>query len=397
MPKTTVAKHSSGIQVVYVGQDFPAHITKSIMLVGPTPREGHVSSWRPEAIQILKNLGYDGVVFVPEGEHNTWTTSYEMQIETEERMLHTADCIVCWVPRELVTMPAFTTNDEYGTWKYSGKVVFGAPEGAAKVRYQQYYANKLSIPSHLTLESTLVSAMERLGAGALREGGECQVPLYIWQTPSFQQWYKNLRQAGNRLDGARVEWTFRVGKNRSLVFFWALHVDIYVASEDRHKTNEVVIARPDIATVVAYRRGDTLSDTDIVLIKEFRSPVSNSRGFVYEVPGGSSFKPGDNPRQLAANECSEETGLVIATERMCQHDSRQLIATLSVHHAHLFSVELTEREINELRAAEGVAHGIEEDTERTYVEVKKLSEIMRADSGLDWSMLGMILSVVSRQ
>lgn len=384
------------MQVVYVGQEFPARITKSIMLVGPTPRAAHVPSWRPEAIRILEMLGYDGVVFVPEGEHNIWNSTYEKQVETEERMLNTADCIVCWVPRELSTMPALTTNDEYGTWKYSGKVVFGAPEGAAKVRYQQYYANKLSIPSHTTLEATLASAVERLGAGALREGGERNVPLYIWQTPSFQQWYKNLRQAGNRLDGARVEWTFRVGKNRSFVFFWVLHVDVYIACEDRHKTNEVVIARPDIAAVVAYRPADTLLDTDVVLIKEFRSPVSNSKGFVYEIPGGSSFKPGGNPRQLAADECGEETGLTIDAARMRQHDSRQLVATLSAHHAHLFSVELTEQEVGELRAMDGVAHGVEEDTERTYVEVKKLSEIMQADSGVDWSMLGMILSVVSQ-
>lgn len=396
MQQPVVTKQLSSMQVVYVGQEFPAHITKSIMLVGPTPREARVPSWRPEALRILEKLGYDGIVFVPEGEHNTWVNDYEVQVETEERMLHTADCIVCWVPRELVSMPAFTTNDEYGTWKYSGKVVFGAPEGAAKIRYQQYYANKLSIPSHTTLEATLASALERLGVGALREGGERQVPLYIWQTPSFQQWYKNLRQAGNRLDGARVEWTFRVGPKKSFVFFWALHVDIYIASENRHKTNEVVIARPDIATVVAYRRGKTILDADVVLIKEFRSPVSNNQGFVYEVPGGSSFKPGGNPRQLAADECSEETGLVIAAERMRQHASRQLVATLSAHHAHLFSVELTEQEVTELRSAAGVAHGVEGDTERTYVEVKKLGEIMRPESGVDWSMLGMILSVVSQ-
>ena len=396
MSQTTFVQSPSRMQVVYVGQDFPTSFSKSIMLVGPTPREAYVPSWRPEALRILENLGYDGVVFVPEVEHNTWNRSYEVQIETEERMLHTADCIVCWIPRELSTMPAFTTNDEYGTWKYSGKIVFGAPLGTPKVNYQRYYADKLSIPSHTTLEATLTSAIERLGQGALRSEGECQVPLHIWQTTSFQEWYQNLRDAGNRLDGARVEWVFRVGPKKNFVFCWILHVDIYIASEDRHKTNEVVIARPNIATVVAYRHGTTLLDTEVVLIKEFRSPVSNSRGFVYEVPGGSSFKPGGNPKELAANECGEETGLRIDASRMCQHESRQLVATLLTHHAHLFSVELTESEITELHGMAGVAHGVEEDSERTYVEVKKLSEIMRDDSCVDWSMLGMILSVVMK-
>ena len=179
----------------------------------------------------------------------------------------------------MATMPGLTNNDEFGNWKNSGKVVFGAPQGAPSVRYPQYYAQKLCIPLHETLEATLQTAVERLGAGAVRTGGECHVPLYIWQMSSFQQWYKNLRGAGNRLDAARVEWTFRVGKNRSFVFFWALHVDVFIASENRHKTNEVVIARPDIATVVVYPRGKTLPDTDVALVKEFPSPVSNSRGF----------------------------------------------------------------------------------------------------------------------
>ncbi len=382
--------------VVYVGQEFPTSFRKAIMLVGPTPRRADVLSWRPEALRILESLGYDGVVFVPECEDGTWRHNYDDQIETEERMLNMADCIVCWVPRDMATMPALTTNDEFGHWKNSGKVVFGAPQGAPSVRYQQYYAQKLCIPLHETLEATLQTAVERLGAGAVRTGGECHVPLYIWQMSSFQQWYKNLRGAGNRLDAARVEWTFWVDKNRSVVSLWALYVDVFITSENRHKTNEVVIARPDIATVVVYRRGKTLLDTDVVLVKEFRSPVSNSRGFAYEIPGGSSFKPGGNPRQLAVDECNEETGLRIDASRMRQHDSRQLIATLSAHHAHLFSVEVTEKEIMELRAMIGVAHGVVEDTERTYVEVKKLGEIMQSDSGVDWAMLGMILFVLNQ-
>ncbi|MDO8408064.1 MAG: nucleoside 2-deoxyribosyltransferase domain-containing protein [bacterium] len=384
----------SKITVVYVGQEFPTSFSKALMLVGPTPRSPEVLSWRPEAIEILEHIGYDGVVFVPEREDATWRHSYDDQVETEERMLHMADCIVCWIPRDMATMPALTTNDEYGTWKGSGKVVLGTPPGAASVRYQQYYARKLSIPVHGTLEDTLQAAVDRLGDGALRSDGECHVPLYVWKTPSFQQWYQNLRRAGNRLDGARVEWVFRAGPKRSIVFFWALHVDVYIASENRHKTNEVVIARPDIATIVAYCRGTTLEDTDVVLIREFRSPVSNPYGFVYEVPGGSSFKPVDEPRQLATDEFGEETGLHIDVSRMREREARQLVATLSAHQAHLFSVELTADEVQQLRDMSGTAHGIEEDSERTYVEVKKLGEIMRVDSGVDWSMLGMILSVL---
>lgn len=43
---------------------------KSIFLAGPTPREEKVASWRVAAVKKLEELGFDGVVFVPE--HSAW-------------------------------------------------------------------------------------------------------------------------------------------------------------------------------------------------------------------------------------------------------------------------------------------------------------------------------------
>ena len=383
------------MQVVYAKEAPPNSFNKAIFLAGPTPRSKDVQSWRPEVIRLFEKEGYDGVVFTPEPRDGKWQGEYTDQVEWEEQCLHMADCILFWIPRDLETMPAFTTNTEWGVWQNSGKVVLGAPSEAAKVRYQQYYAKKLEVPTADTLSGIVEAAIKLVGEGSLRTGGEREVPLYIWRTSHFQQWYEAQRLAGNRLDGARVEWTFRVGPERKFVFFWALHVDIFIGSENRHKTNEVVIARPDIATIVMYRRGGTLDDTDIVLVREFRSPASTSDGFVWEVPGGSSLKPKGNPLELAADECDEETGLRIAASRMRRHESRQLNATLSAHKAHLFSVEITQEELDFLRSQAGVAHGVIEDTERTYVELMKLGEI-RQDSKVDWSMLGMILSVLAK-
>lgn len=39
---------------------------KSIFLAGPTPRTREFLGWRPQAIEILKNLGFDGAVYSPE-------------------------------------------------------------------------------------------------------------------------------------------------------------------------------------------------------------------------------------------------------------------------------------------------------------------------------------------
>ncbi len=381
------------MQVVYAKEAAPQSFSKSIFLAGPTPRSQDVESWRPKAIQLLREAGYDGVIFSPEPRGGIWASGYDDQVEWEDKGLNMADCILFWVPRDLETMPAFTTNTEWGNWQDSGKVVFGAPYDASKVRYQMHYAKKLKVPTVVTLEEAVLSALKIIGDGSLRTNGEREIPLYIWKTGHFQQWYNAQKQAGNRLDGAKVEWTFRVGPERNFVFFWILHVNIYIASECRHKTNEVVISRPDISTIMMYHRGKDLNDTDVVLIREFRSPAATSDGYVWEIPGGSSFKPGGNPRELAANECEEETGLELAPERIKCHHTRQMTATLSAHKAHLFSVEITEEELDYLKSQQGIAHGVLEDTERTYVEIMKLSDIKK-DNKVDWSTLGMIMLVL---
>jgi len=390
---------ADSFQVVYARQPFPTTVTKTLFLAGPTPRKKGVEGWRKEALHILRQLGFDGTVFVPEPEDGTWASDYDGQIEWEEEGLNRADCIVFWMPRDITggnlwsfPMPALTTNDEWGVWKDSGKVVFGAPADAQKVNYQVYFAKKLGVPIANTLPGVLGAAIDKIGEGSLRTGGECAVPLYIWRKKEFQSWYAAQVAAGNRLDGARVVWTLQVpppafglGPPKHL-FGYTLHVDVHIGSENRNKRNEVVLFRTDISVVLMYR------GNEIVLVREFRSPVRNSAGFVYELPGGSSFKPGEDPRQVAAHEVNEETGLEIEPVRLVEHERRQLVATLSAHEAKLFSVELTQDEIDRLRQDHEV-HGVVEDTEQTYVEVKSLKEILER-SLLDWSSVGMILSVL---
>ena len=91
------------------------------------------------------------------------------------------------------------------------------------------------------------------------------------------------------------------------MLFWAIHADIHVTSEKRNKSNEVVIARPDVCCTLAYVPGPHMLDTEIIVIKEYRSPCRNQSGFVYELPGGSSFKPNTDVYQTAADELFEET------------------------------------------------------------------------------------------
>lgn len=386
------------MKVVYANQNPPESWSSAIFLAGPTPRaETILPSWRPDALKHLEDMGYEGVVFVPEDEDGTWRHSYDDQIEWEEMCLNFADAIIFWIPRELTQMPAFTTNDEWGFWKAKDpmKLVLGTPDGAPKVRYQRYYANKHNIPTHDTLQATCATAIEKLGdtSNTTRQGGERSVPLHIWRTPSFQGWYKNLVEASNRLDEAKVEWVFRVGPTQQFVFFWILHVDVYITAEGRHKKNEVVIARPDISTILLYERRTPVRDSRIVVVKEFRSPVSNGDGYIFELAGGSSWKAKQDPFEVAVEECHEEVGLRLTPDRFAMHQTRQVAATALAHRAHLFSAELSSDEMDEVARNAHVVRGVEEDTERTWAIVMTYGDLLDG-TNVDWSMLGMAASVL---
>lgn len=108
---------------------------KSIFLAGPTPRNGNVPSWRPYACEKLKELGFDGVVYVPE--YSTWKTKdgYLEQVMWERSALTEATVILFWIPRRLPEMPGFTTNVEFGYWLHTKKVVYGRPNEADKIKY----------------------------------------------------------------------------------------------------------------------------------------------------------------------------------------------------------------------------------------------------------------------
>lgn len=387
------------LRLVYTGEPLPESLERSIFLAGPTPRSAAVKSWRPEALKILEAKGYKGVVFVPELRSGKALANYDDMVEWEHKAMNRSDCVLFWVPRDLKKLPGFTTNVEFGLTAHSGKVVLGAPFDADKVRYLQFVATKFNIPQADTLGKTIDLALDRVWRGAPRNGGECDVPQHIWHTKSFQSWREAQVKAGNRIDGATLQWVVMVGPKKDCVFYWAMHVNVYVASEDRNKLNEVIASRPDIFAVLLYERGKTPMDTKVVLIKEFRSPASNEKAFIWELPSGSSRDPRLGPLEVAAEEVREEIGLVIPKSRLTDHGARQLAGTFSTHKAHLFSAEISADEMAKLEKQKGIPHGadLENPTgERVYTEIWTVKEILDKQL-MDWTMVGMILSALSEK
>lgn len=377
----------NGPTPVYAHDPFPTKITKTLFLAGPSPRgNSSVKSWRGEAMAILQRLGFNGHVFIPEASDGVWKKDYDGQVEWEEEGLHRSDLVVFWVPRSS-DLPGLTTNIEWGRWYESGKVIWGSPDDAAHTSYPKYYAKKLKIQQATTLEDTLKLAIDRLGEGSEREGGEVTVPLHIWDRPEFMDWYWAQLTAGNLLTGARVVSSYPSGPNP---FCFTLHVNVYVKNEDRQKT-EMVFFRSDTASVLLYHKGATLETTSIVLVREFRCAARNAECFVYELPGGSSKDPLADQHEVALAEVEEETGFRPDPSRLELVDQRQLVSTLSSHHGYLFRYALNDAEMKTLDDMKGIAHGVKGDSERTFVEVRYLQEILE-ESLVDWSTLGMILS-----
>lgn len=404
------------MQVVYAKQEPPASWVHAIFLAGPTPRDQGVKSWRSTALQMLEDLGYNGVVFVPEPEDGDWLGSYIEQAEWEVRWLDRVDRVAFWIPRDLETLPGFTTNVEFGRYAGSGRVVLGHPDGAPKMRYLDWLAAKENVAIYDNLRTTLREAIKGWEKRPLRSAGDRYVPGPVWDTPSFQAWHRAMWEAGNRIDDARVLWTFRIPQRRKeAVFSWVMWAKVWVAAENRHKENEWVFARTDVACAVLYhlpaatdpmiRREEIirpqwpsprLLDVEVVLVREFRTPARTLDGFIRELPGGT-IDPEENPREAAAREIMEETGLPIEPSRFRDLGSRQAAGTLSSHHLHLLAVELSEPEMKGARrlAQSGESRGEAADTERTYVEVVTVKDLLDGTTDADWSTVGLVLRALT--
>lgn len=128
------------MKIKYYGDDIEKN-EKSLVLCGPTPRDSSTPSWRPEAIEMLEKLGFEGTVFVPEYSSSIRFDSYIDQVEWERNVYTNCTVILFWVPRHFPNMPGFTTNVEFGYWINSGKCIYGRPDNAERTRYLDWLYN----------------------------------------------------------------------------------------------------------------------------------------------------------------------------------------------------------------------------------------------------------------
>lgn len=389
------------MRVVRPSDQLPESWVKSMFLAGPTPRDRETPSWRPRALELLAEAGYDGVVLVPEEEGGFQPGhDYDAQLAWERTALDACDVILFWVPRNMNGMPGLTTNVEFGLYVSSGKVVFGAPPSATSVRYlvnTGHRDGQRDFTAHESLYAAVREAVTRLErATALRTGGERLVPLGVWETSSFQSWYASQVKVGNVLVNARTLWCYYPTKT-SPMFCWILRTDVWVASENRVKAGDFVLGRTDVSATVLYCRSASVQGTRVVLVREYRPSARTASGFILELPGGTS-PDGVDRLDTAHAEVYEETSLRIDPSRFRHVGSRQLAGTLASYHCHVYAVELTDLEWMEVEAlVRGQeAHGVEGTSERTYVEVRSVRELLDEPEA-DWSVVGAVACALKSQ
>jgi len=186
------------MKVVYAQDGYQDTVTKSIFLAGPSPRNGYGDSWRDEALSILMDLGYDGTVFVPVPSNGQFPDDYLKQVEWEKKWLDAVDIIAFWIPRDLNSLPGFTTNIEIGRYIDQGRCVVGFPKDAPKTRYIEWLVKDATNTAvYHSLLDVIQKSLTDINDGALRKGGDIYIPLKIWNHPAFMSWCKK----GKIIDG----------------------------------------------------------------------------------------------------------------------------------------------------------------------------------------------------
>jgi 8-oxo-dGTP pyrophosphatase MutT (NUDIX family) len=383
------------MNIIYAQQPIPNEIAKSIFLAGPSLRPGQEGiSWRVKALEILALLEYDGVVFVPEAEVGNFEDfDYEKQIMWETKCLQMADNIVFFINRNIGSgLLGLTTNDEFGYWKDSGKCILITELNADKVRYQEWWAKDLKMEVYHDLFNGL-KYITNIQTDCYRRDGERFIPQEVWKLTQFENWYKQLKENGNWISDARVLHVYRTPKGTPFAF--SLWANVFIKAENRYKNNEFIFSRPDISSCVLYYWRPNPMDCEIVLVSEFRSPVNNELGKVYEVPGGSSVKPGLDPKEIVIEELKEETGFNPDINKIEFEGERQVYATLLTHKSHLYSYKLNSYELDILKSNQNKVFGNEADSERTQLHVMTVAEAIDKKY-VDWSNIGQLLYVINK-
>jgi hypothetical protein len=156
---------TGNLTIVWAREQLPDS-GPSVFLAGPTPRlGGDTKSWRPAALTELASqwTGENPLtVLTPESRGGQRAAHYNDQVDWETAARATAGAILFWIPRDLQTLPGFTTNVEFGLDASSGRAVLGCPPDCPnpeRNRYLIYVARRHGVPVCTSLTETVAAAL----------------------------------------------------------------------------------------------------------------------------------------------------------------------------------------------------------------------------------------------
>lgn len=107
----------------------------SIFLAGPLPRKEGIKNWKDDVLKYLRELKYNGVVYIPEKRNKGIIEGDIDETNWEIEAMKNASKIVFWIPRQFPDMLGLTSNVEFGLWLSSGKILYGRPDNAYMMEY----------------------------------------------------------------------------------------------------------------------------------------------------------------------------------------------------------------------------------------------------------------------
>lgn len=401
-----MSSESSRVVVVRPGEVPPLEVVASILVCHPM--EAHGSA--PAATALMRRHVIDEitaawttpgtlmVIAASTGNEVDGEASEEADREHEMFWLYRVDVVLVWPVANLRELMSLL--ERLGHGRTAGWSVLGVPTTTTRhgVTFSSADAEPIVAKHHprgrvgSTIGTCARIALELIGAGARRTGGQRHVPLPVWTFEPFQDWLQLQQQARNTLTAGLVEWVHPGGPQHDGRFLVGFRPSFYVASEGRVKEGEAVIIRPSIHMIVAFLRDKhDVFASEVVIVAEFRPASMNTDGFVYEIPGGSGVDARSSVEH-AVRELFEEAGLVVDLDQVHYLHAAQPLGSLTAFSCNICWVELTADHMVQFRDNRE-PHGVAEDSERTYSQPGWTMRKILTSSQFDLTTRGAVAAV----
>ena len=377
--------------VVHAGQPMPMEWGACVLLAGPEPD----ASWEHSVITVLEDSWQQVdrlVVLVPH------QLDGQMPSEEQEQWLRDA---YAWADEIISTRAPVpgpgalhTPGPVFDLEGASDRLILqvATPDEATR-----RWAGQRAVPVAPTPADAAAAVLKRLGRGRRRQGGERQVRLPVVRNFGYHQWRDALRQAGRLLDGATIDWAPPDPRRPGEASWWAITAQ--VRHPDDLITEELVVGRGDVLSLIAFRRHPVWTDSEVVLLRHplsLGAPplITAPTRFPLRLPTadfGNPFHVSEEHQDQGVPALAGELGLVVDRARLRSLDNRPESALLAAQRRTCY-LELTDDECVDLKARHEACDGT---AAAGAVEVHRVADLLSSrlpgDALVDWATLGMIM------